>query len=1154
MIIPRYRPSGSHHDIHATWSNKPQHRGLISTALNAAASLFTYRKVAFMALLIAGTLPVEAGRVYMIGNSITDSVHYRQFQLMAQSRGYTHIWGRNILLGAPLNYIWQHPDVGLVEEPFRSFGNALPNYDWDAITLQTYDSDIVTDTDHAKLFIDLARQRSYTADHGEFFIFARWPRKDKGPFLTYWPSATNGTVQQSENAAYFEWVTANLQDAYPDVSIRMIPVGHVFFELEKRMRDGLVPGYTDVYSDLYSDAGHATDDGAYICALTFFATIYKDDPRGLGTFDFNLKNPAAAPIFQEVVWQVVTSTPLAGVESNSGFTITTSHLPRASVNRPYEEPLRALFGVEPYTWSLLEGTLPPGISLSTNGLLSGTPTTAGDYPIVVQVEDDDGQTASFETTFSVVVNTIPDILTSGTLPNGNQGTPYNLKFTANLGDPPLVWRVTSGSLPLGLTLDPDGRFYGTPGRTGTYNFTVEVADDDFPADMDSAQFSLTIGAPEANTISIPRILQPVTIDGNLNENFWAINQTASRVAAGNPVNQVNFGFAWDIDYLYIGVTVNDSTPNSSREPMTDNDVVQILIDANHDRETNLNVDDRVLTIDRLAMIEELFARGDGVLNGVTSTASGYSVEIAVPWANLQRTPYPGMGVGFDIINRDDPDGQGVDHIKTWNGSNTEAPIPDTFGNLLLSANIAGTPSGDVLIAYEPFGGPVRPLHDTGVPLGWQDVWIVQNGDIHGYSIEDNTLPVYGDHRTSGELLTQGMRGSGGGDYLGVGRRFDLNTAFASYRNGETLGKPGQTLWISWMARLDVGDSPSTFALSDGNFEWIEGDQRITVYATGNQWRLKVNGAAEMNTGILSNPGDTYFFVMKVDFNTTSTVQLYINPTSLESVPEVPTATVQTSASVGFRRVYWFPGASRGNGTLDEIRVGTSYAAVTPIKAYPPIIDIPPQSVESSLGGMVTFSVSSFSRSPQTYQWFHGPSAIPGATESTLNLEDISEEDLGNYSVRIRNASGTTTSPIAILATPPPAYSAFYEWLDSINWNSVDDGLPEADPDNDGIDNRWEYFFGSDPQAITTWDFSFYVSKQESGNWSVTLSPLRSDATFPAILQISSDLDQWVELPENVSLNKVPVSSMPGFEQWQFTLPESMVEEGSFFVRLVLIEE
>src|SRR5205807_84729 len=58
-----------------------------------------------------------------------------------------------------------------------------------------------------------------------------------------------------------------------------------------------------------------------------------------------------------------------------------------TVGTPYSVQFFAVGGVQPYTWALVAGQFPPGLSLAKNGLLSGTPTTAGTFTFTVQVTD-----------------------------------------------------------------------------------------------------------------------------------------------------------------------------------------------------------------------------------------------------------------------------------------------------------------------------------------------------------------------------------------------------------------------------------------------------------------------------------------------------------------------------------------------------------------------------------------------------------------------------------------------------------------------------------------------------------------------------------------------------------------------------------------------
>jgi len=75
-------------------------------------------------------------------------------------------------------------------------------------------------------------------------------------------------------------------------------------------------------------------------------------------------------------------------------TINSTITPSAgAVNLPYSFSFRAFDGLLPLSWSET-GALPPGLALAPNGVLSGTPTATGDFPIMVDVTDSLGRAAA----------------------------------------------------------------------------------------------------------------------------------------------------------------------------------------------------------------------------------------------------------------------------------------------------------------------------------------------------------------------------------------------------------------------------------------------------------------------------------------------------------------------------------------------------------------------------------------------------------------------------------------------------------------------------------------------------------------------------------------------------------------------------------------
>lgn len=113
-------------------------------------------------------------------------------------------------------------------------------------------------------------------------------------------------------------------------------------------------------------------------------------PSAEGSFSFSLQvSDAAKATASKSFALAVTQNALAPVEI-----ATTSPLPDAHIDAPYQLALQARNGTVPYAWTKTSGSLPPGLSLSQSGALSGTPTANGSFSFTAQVTDAASTTAS----------------------------------------------------------------------------------------------------------------------------------------------------------------------------------------------------------------------------------------------------------------------------------------------------------------------------------------------------------------------------------------------------------------------------------------------------------------------------------------------------------------------------------------------------------------------------------------------------------------------------------------------------------------------------------------------------------------------------------------------------------------------------------------
>ena len=123
------------------------------------------------------------------------------------------------------------------------------------------------------------------------------------------------------------------------------------------------------FEDVQSLRGRAAQGGFMNTVLKVFALIVM-----IGCLSFSA-------FAQDKATQSLTLT------VNASLAVTTTSLPSAVLGVAYSVQLAATGGVAPYTWAISAGSLPTGLTLSSTGLLSGTPTASGSFTFTVQVTD-----------------------------------------------------------------------------------------------------------------------------------------------------------------------------------------------------------------------------------------------------------------------------------------------------------------------------------------------------------------------------------------------------------------------------------------------------------------------------------------------------------------------------------------------------------------------------------------------------------------------------------------------------------------------------------------------------------------------------------------------------------------------------------------------
>lgn len=146
-----------------------------------------------------------------------------------------------------------------------------------------------------------------------------------------------------------------------------------------------------------------------------------------------------------------------------------------------------------YVWSATG--LPTGLSLSTSGVLSGTPTESGTYDPRITVTDAAGGVPPLTQSFSLSIALAPLAFTTTTL-TAIQGQSFTGQIVAQGGQAPYSITVLPGSLPAGLQFS-NGMVYGTPTASGDYQFSVRVSDSQGSSPV-SEMFNMEIAPSETS--------------------------------------------------------------------------------------------------------------------------------------------------------------------------------------------------------------------------------------------------------------------------------------------------------------------------------------------------------------------------------------------------------------------------------------------------------------------------------------------------------------------------------------------------------------------------------------------------------------------------------------------------------------------------------
>ncbi|MGE0884224.1 MAG: putative Ig domain-containing protein [Blastocatellales bacterium] len=261
------------------------------------------------------------------------------------------------------------------------------------------------------------------------------------------------------------------------------------------------------------------------------AGVISGTPTVTGSFPITVRATDGNNCFGEKAFNLVVNCP--------AFDITPAALPQGTRNSSYSQQLSQTGASGSVTWTLSGGSLPSNLTLSSGGLISGTPSVAGSFPITVRATDSSNGCFT-DKAYTLVINCQAISVTPTTLNPGNFGTNYSQQLSQSGGISTITWSVSAGSLPNGVGLSTSGLLSGIPTAVGTFNFTARATDASgcfgeraYQLLINCQSLSISPSTLSAIPIAMP-YSQQLTLTGGAGATDWSI--TAGALPSGVTLN------------------------------------------------------------------------------------------------------------------------------------------------------------------------------------------------------------------------------------------------------------------------------------------------------------------------------------------------------------------------------------------------------------------------------------------------------------------------------------------------------------------------------------------------------------------------------------------------------------------------------------------